>query len=149
MCICHFVGNLLKSLTPFEFLENALVSLLTVGFSRIGQFIGHFVNFKENFKLLKSGQNSTGCPQKRRPTFDLMQVENDCIYTICFHIFLLLILQLKILYKAIQNRLKVCYRKLKFEDLLMTDDPTFSKNALTYSSHITLSNFTDISLATA
>ena len=108
-----------------------------------------FVNFKENFKLLKSGQNSTGCPQKRRPTFDLMQVENDCIYTICFHIFLLLILQLKILYKAIQNRLKVCYRKLKFEDLLMTDDPTFSKNALTYSSHITLSNFTDISLATA
>ena len=108
-----------------------------------------FCSLQRKFQTLKIWANTTGCPQKRRPTFDLMQVENDYIYTICFHIFLLLIFQLKILYKAFQNRLKVCYRKLKFEDLLMTDNPTFSKNALTYSSHITLSKFTDISLATA
>ena len=34
-------------------------------------------------------------------------VENDCIYMICFYIFWILIPQLKIWHKAIQNRLKV------------------------------------------
>ena len=36
-----------------------------------------------------------------------MWVENDCIYTICFDILLILILQLKIWYKAIQNWLNL------------------------------------------
>ena len=43
-------------------------------------------------------------------------------------------LQLKVWYKATQNRLKVRrangYRELKFWDPLMTDDSIFSKNAL-------------------
>ena len=51
-------------------------------------------------------QSTTGCA-KKRPTFDLMYVENDCTYTICFYTVWIFILQLKIWYKAIQNRLKV------------------------------------------
>ena len=58
-----FVGNLTESLNPFEILENALISLFTIRFSRNDQFISHFVNFKDNFKLLKSGQILPGVPK--------------------------------------------------------------------------------------
>ena len=45
-------------------------------------------------------------PQKV-PLFDLTLVENNCIYTIYSYVFLILILQFKVWYKAIQDRLKV------------------------------------------
>ena len=66
---------------------------------------------------------------KKGPLFDLMKVENDYMYAIFFYVFLILILQVKSWYKAVQDRLKGSpsndYRKLKFRDSLMTDDPIF------------------------
>ena len=51
-------------------------------------------------------------------------------------------LQLKVCYKPVQNRLSNGYRMLKSQDRMMTDDPIFSKNALILSKHIALSKFT-------
>ena len=71
--------------------------------------------WKENFL----DADLLGLPKKVQSLFDLMLIESNCINTMCFYIFCILILQLKVWYKIIKNSLKVCQavanQKLNFK----------------------------------
>ena len=98
---------------------------------------------KNSTRNLQFNKCCTRCPKRSFSLLAFIQVENDCIYTFCFYIFwVLLILQLKVWYKSVQNQLKVrqgmATKSWNFRTRWWQTTQSFSKNALIQSSHFSI-----------